>query len=79
MSIKWKAFSFRPVFFAINRKDDLTGEVDGSGWFFWDETWANAVGPFHSHTECVVQLLGYCDELNEELEEDYDGSARELL
>ena len=47
MSIQWKGFAHTPIKFYNN------------GWFFWDETWSNAYGPFHSHIEAAAQLLDY--------------------
>lgn len=30
------------------------------GWFFYDETWSDANGPYDSETEAQVKLMEYC-------------------
>ena len=34
------------------------------GWFFYDETWSERIGPFPSKIAAAAALLEYCDELN---------------
>lgn len=29
------------------------------GWYFWDETWAHAYGPFNTEKECNDKLTHY--------------------
>lgn len=56
--------------FAITKNESLinSGELDagitGPGWYYWDETWCNASGPFNTYNECKVQLDNYLEELN---------------
>jgi NTP pyrophosphatase (non-canonical NTP hydrolase) len=38
-------------------------------WYFWDETWADRVGPFDTRDEAVDALASYCEELNFEGDE----------
>lgn len=45
---KGKDFGHDPVF-----------EVDGA-WYFWDETWADKLGPFASEAEARTELRAYC-------------------
>lgn len=52
--IQWKGFMLIPVNFFHD------------GWYFWDETYTNPIGPYHSHIEASAQLLDYCNYLNEE-------------
>lgn len=33
-------------------------------WYFWDETWADRVGPFSDREDAVDALADYCEELN---------------
>jgi len=33
------------------------------GWYFWDETWTNAVGPYYTKTECDKAYEEYCEQL----------------
>jgi len=35
-----------------------------SGWYFWDETWADRVGPYASRSECEAALASYTEVLN---------------
>lgn len=37
-------------------------EEDGK-WYFWDEVWANAMGPFDSREEAVRELDRYVTEV----------------
>ena len=32
----------------------------GPGWYWWDETWANATGPFDTREEAQADLDLYC-------------------
>jgi len=58
--IDWrsKGFGFNPILFCNG--------AELYGWYFWDETWANLYGPYHSHIEAWSQLLEYCKELKNE-------------
>lgn len=33
--------------------------VDGSGWWFWDETWANRIGPYASRKKTETAMRDY--------------------
>lgn len=39
---------------------------DAFGWYFWDETWANKIGPYESYEEANAALHAYIKELNYE-------------
>lgn len=43
-----EGFSHMPIFMGSN------------GWYFWDETWAYANGPFPSYAQCYTALYHYC-------------------
>jgi len=34
------------------------------GWYFWDETWSNKIGPFKHEQETWIHLEMYCNKLN---------------
>jgi hypothetical protein len=33
-------------------------------WYFWDETWAESIGPYPTEQECREALVGYVAYLN---------------
>lgn len=37
-------------------------DYDETGWYFWDETWANRYGPYLSREQCAKNLNQYCKE-----------------
>lgn len=39
------------------------GGVEKPGWYFWDESWANRLGPYESKEEAEKMLNKYCDEV----------------
>ena len=45
----------------IDALDPVFGE--GSTWYFWDETWADACGPFPSEAEARVAIHNYAKTL----------------
>lgn len=47
-------------------------EIDGK-WYFWEETWANKVGPFENAVEANAALLEYCHTILREAD-DYTAS-----
>lgn len=40
--------------------DPVHKEKDG--WYFWDETWADRIGPYTTEEEAREQLEKYCGE-----------------
>lgn len=38
-------------------------EEKSDGWYFWDETWAHAHGPFCTYEEAIFLLGRYCSHL----------------
>jgi hypothetical protein len=36
---------------------------DNGKWWFWDETWANKMGPFDTETEAREAIQQYCKEV----------------
>ena len=30
-----------------------------TGWYFWDETWADRIGPYYTEEACRLALAGY--------------------
>lgn len=46
---------------AYRMVNDPIFEEDGK-WYFWDEVWANAIGPFVSKEEAIVELAKYVTE-----------------
>ena len=38
---------------------------DRSGWYFWDETWADREGPYYTEEAARKALQQYSDQLNE--------------
>ena len=47
---------------------DLDKYLDGrdDGWYFWDESWAFAYGPFPTKDMAIETFKDYCDTLNRE-------------
>ncbi len=39
-------------------------ENHGEGWFFWDETWTDMIGPYSSETEASARLEEYLEHIN---------------
>lgn len=39
--------------------DNVIFHTEGKGWFFWDETWADSLGPFKSLDDARVALKDY--------------------
>lgn len=37
---------------------------ENGGWYFWDETGADRVGPFDSEVQARDALKAYCEQLN---------------
>lgn len=35
----------------------------GPGWYFWDEVWANCIGPFLTEAACQKSLQDYVRQL----------------
>lgn len=34
--------------------------TEDDGWYFWDETWSDRFGPFHTELECRLAFAKYC-------------------
>jgi hypothetical protein len=45
----------------VGRIDSIWGE--GSTWYFWDETWADACGPWPTEAEAKTALSAYAETL----------------
>ena len=47
------------------RSDDPSDPVhfDAQGWWFWNEVWADRLGPYESEAECVAALKAYAEQL----------------
>ena len=54
-----------PTFYVYPSEALENGEYSGweCGWYFWDETWSNPVGPFSSQEEVRQALEDYAREL----------------
>jgi hypothetical protein len=56
-----------PIFMASQGElDSLTeyGEpLIASKWYFWDETWVDAIGPYDSEEQARTALKEYCAQL----------------
>lgn len=52
-----------PIHFA---KDPYPDEHDwrGPGWYFWDETWADRVGPYETYEIAKQRLIDYAHYLD---------------
>jgi len=37
---------------------------EGGKWWFWDEVWCNALGPFDTEAQAKIGLEIYCEDLN---------------
>lgn len=64
----------KEIFVVTKTEEDLlAGELDagiiGPGWYFWDETWCNAHGPFDTIEICEEIYKQYIYMLNENKEE----------
>lgn len=56
------------IFISTVEEDKLTeGEIEAGigkpGWYFWDETWCNAHGPFGTIGECEQLYNNYMESL----------------
>lgn len=40
-------------------------EPNEPGWYFWDETWSTAHGPYRTEIRAMVTLNLYAEQLNE--------------
>lgn len=47
----------------LTEDEILAGYYCASGWYFWDETWANVYGPFDTKDDAVSALIDYCERL----------------
>lgn len=36
---------------------------NGDGWYFWDEAWADEIGPYSSEEDCKAACKKYADEV----------------
>jgi len=36
------------------------------GWYFWNETWSDLIGPFEFKTIAILEFYKYCGDLNKE-------------
>lgn len=52
-------FAYDPIEF-IGIGNESIG-YSGPGFYFWDETWGNIIGPFPSHHVARAELLDYCE------------------
>jgi hypothetical protein len=41
--------------------EEKNEDFEGPGWYYYDETWAHAQGPFGTEFECRKQLKEYCN------------------
>ena len=44
----------------------------GRGWYFWNETWSDAHGPYKTEEQARKRLEDYCDRLTEDDAADAD-------
>lgn len=56
--------SHDPVFHESESWVDGWGTRQPAGWYFWDETWSDAIGPFDTEEDCRTDLKEYAEELN---------------
>ena len=40
--------------------------LEKDGWYFWNETWSDLIGPFEFKSSAVLHFMKYCDILNKE-------------
>lgn len=54
-----------PVFYVSEDETREDAEYSGwdTGWYFWDETWSDPVGPFSTQAEARKSLEDYAREL----------------
>jgi hypothetical protein len=53
--------------FMIKGIDPVHVHKDGFGqvgWYFWDETWADRIGPYETEEEAREKLAKYCIQLD---------------
>lgn len=46
----------------MSHNDPVHQKEDGK-WYFWDETWTEAYGPYETEIEANQQLDVYCDQV----------------
>lgn len=44
--------------------DPFVCNTEGNRWYFYDETWANLVGPYNTHRKARNAYRKYCEYLN---------------
>ena len=49
------------------------------GWYFWDETWSNAIGPYLNEVMCRESAIAYGKYLDDGKTEDPNKAARAAL
>ena len=43
--------------------------VEKPGWYYWDETWSEPIGPFEDEITAYFELGKYCERLDKEYNE----------
>ena len=61
----------------MNAKDPV--HQDWSGWWFWDETWADRTGPFLFEADCREAMRFYVISLDRELTDEETALAKPLF
>jgi len=47
----------------IDEADPVHLEPADQKWYFWDETWADRLGPYDTEVEARAKLVQYCKEV----------------
>ena len=47
-------------YYTCEEAEDLEQEVNGAGWYFWNEVWADCYGPYDTEEEAEEELTEYC-------------------
>lgn len=45
-------------------RDRCATGITRAGWYFWNETWTDAYGPYSCRLEAEIELQKYCEYLN---------------
>jgi len=50
----------------LTEDNDKYFELKKDGWYFWNETWSDLIGPFEFKSVAILKFFEYCDMLSKE-------------
>lgn len=56
-----RGFAHEPIDYFAQGSKDIEPGWNGPGFYFWDKTWANMVGPFPTYNMAQAELFDYCE------------------